>query len=245
MNNFYSAIGFLTIIRVPDSDQKTTGASILFFPIVGLILGGLLVGMDFVGSLFLSNELRALLDVLFLAVISGGLHLDGLADSADGFFSHKDKARILEIMRDSRMGPMGGIALIFCLLFKVAGISEIEFLPGWTILLIAPATSRFALVAGLVFIKNARNTESLGANLYQKGNYNLMVMGIIPAMILFIWSPVSAIFVLGIAFITIYSIIKYFHKKIGGITGDALGALLETTETITFITGGIACQHLL
>ena len=243
MKNLFSAIGFLTIIRVPASDRETEGASILYFPIVGLLLGGLLVGVDYAGSLFLSNELRALLDVLFLAVISGGLHLDGLADAADGFFSHKNKDRVLEIMRDSRMGPMGGIALIFCLLFKSAGIAGIEFLLAWPILLVAPAISRFALVAGLVCMKNARGSESLGSNLYQKGNYKLMSLGLPLAFILFIWSPPSAVFVLGIAFITIFSVLTYFYKRIGGVTGDTLGALSEITETITFIAGGLACRN--
>jgi adenosylcobinamide-GDP ribazoletransferase len=243
MKNFYSAIGFLTIIRVPTSDREAEGTSTLYFPIVGLLVGGLLVGVDYVGSLFLSNELRALLDVLFLAVISGGLHLDGLADAADGFFSHKNKDRVLEIMRDSRMGPMGGIALIFCLLFKSVGIAGIDFILAWPILLAAPAISRFALVAGLVFMKNARGSESLGSNLYQKGKYKLVAMGLLPAIILFIWSPPSAFFVMGISLITIFTVLIYFYKRIGGVTGDTLGALSEITETITFVAGGIACRN--
>lgn len=228
---------------MPGKDYEDKGTSILYFPIVGLILGGLLVGVDYAGSLFMSNEIRALTDVFFLAIITGGLHLDGLADSADGFFSHKDKTRTLEIMRDSRMGPMGGLALIFCLLFKTAGISEIEFNVAWPILLVTPAISRFALVVGLVLMKNARGAESLGSNFYQKGNLKLLVMGLIPVVILIIWNPPTAIFILGLAIITIFSVLIYCHKRIDGVTGDTLGTLSEITETTTFIAGAIACRN--
>jgi adenosylcobinamide-GDP ribazoletransferase len=92
-------------------------------------------------------------------------------------------------------------------------------------------------------MNNARGSESLGSSLYQKGNYKLMVMGLIPAIILFIWSPPSAVFVLGGALITISSVLTYFYKRIGGVTGDTLGALSEITETIAFIAGGIAYRN--
>jgi len=243
LKNFFSAMAFLTVIRLPGTKNTTHADSILFFPIIGLFIGGLLVGVDYVGSLIFSNELRALIDVLFLATITGGLHLDGLADSADGFFSHKNKTRILEIMRDSRMGPMGGLALIFCLLFKTAGIESIEYSIAWPLLLVAPSISRFALVTGLVLMHNARGPESLGANFYQKGNYKFMVTGFVPAAILILWNPQSAVSVLSIALITIFMVLTYFNKRIGGVTGDTLGALSEITETIIFIAGGIVCRH--
>jgi adenosylcobinamide-GDP ribazoletransferase len=243
MKNLFSAITFLTVIRLPHTGNEAEGSSVLYFPLVGLLLGGLLVGVDHAGSLFLSNELRALTDVLFLAAITGGLHLDGLADTADGFFSHKNKSRILEIMRDSRMGPMGGITLIFCLLFKVFGISGIDIRIAWPILLVAPAISRFSLVAGLIFMKNVRGSESLGTHLYQKGNFKLLVMGLIPVVILFTWNFSIAIFIFGIALATISFALIYFHKRIDGVTGDTLGALSEITETITFVAGAVVCRN--
>ncbi len=93
MRNFFSALSFLTLIPSGGLAGKPEGASILYFPLVGLLVGGLVVGVDWLGSLFLYDELRILTDVAFLAWITGGLHLDGLADSADGLYFHQDKEK--------------------------------------------------------------------------------------------------------------------------------------------------------
>ena len=115
--NFLSAIGFLTILPVPKSARTFDGKQVIYFPLVGLIIGAMLWTVDWIFSCFANIEIRVIGDVLFLAIISGALHLDGLADSADGLFSHRSREQILEIMKDSRIGVMGVLALIFCLLF--------------------------------------------------------------------------------------------------------------------------------
>ena len=86
-----------------------------WMPVVGLLIGGLWAAFDYAAGLIFPMSVRGLLDVLFLVILTGGLHLDGLADTADGLLSHRDPARSLEIMKDSRVGTWGAIALFFVL----------------------------------------------------------------------------------------------------------------------------------
>ena len=123
MRGFSSALTFLTVLPFGRRSSAPPEASSLFyFPVVGMIIGGLLAAVDGLGSLFLFDPLRALLDVAFLALLTGGLHLDGLADSADALYLHHDREKALEIMKDPRVGVMGVLVLIFCLGFKLTGL---------------------------------------------------------------------------------------------------------------------------
>ena len=170
MTSFFSALSFLSILPGP-SNRPLDSRIVMHFPLVGLLIGGLLVGVDWVGALILPPFLRCIVDVLFLAVVTGALHLDGLADSADGLFSHRPRSRVLEIMKDPRVGVMGVIAIVFCLLLKVGGIDGLSESHGWLWLLIAPALARCSQVIGLFALKDAREGEGIGSPLYQKKNY--------------------------------------------------------------------------
>lgn len=240
--NFFSALRFLTILPAPSSPHAETGGQILYFPVIGLLIGLMLWGVDTLGSLFLYKELRVLIDVLFLAVISGGLHLDGLADTADGVFSHKGKDRILEIMRDSRIGVMGALAVIFCLALKISGILGMRGEKYAVWLLAAPALGRTGLVAGLTFLDYARKDGGLGDGYFQPGKFSYLAFAVIPLALPFYWGPKTALIVLAL-FVGLTAIMLwYFKKKIGGGTGDTLGAMNEIIETAILVAGGVACR---
>lgn len=166
MRNFVSALSFLTVLPSGRVAGPPDGASVLYFPVVGILIGGMLAGVDWLGSLFLYDELRALVDVAFLALITGGLHLDGLADSADALYFHHDPAKALQIMKDPRIGVMGVLALIFGLGFKFAGLLVLDIQQCWIGFLVAPALARSAQVVGLVFMNDARETGGVGRTLY-------------------------------------------------------------------------------
>lgn len=243
MVNFFSAIGFLTIIPMPAKAFRADGRQILYFPMVGLLIGGLLYGVDRLGALYATQEIRVVADVLFLAVISGALHLDGLADSADGLFSHRPKERILEIMQDSRIGVMGALAIIFCLLLKMAGFASLNR-PGYEIwLLVAPALARTSQVVGLVFMDYARADGGKSQLFFQKKKYHLLSLGVIPIALPFSISIEIGLMVLFLFTTGTVLMLWFFKKGIGGITGDTLGAQTELIESVILITGALVIGH--
>ncbi|HQJ31558.1 MAG TPA: adenosylcobinamide-GDP ribazoletransferase, partial [Syntrophales bacterium] len=116
MKALLAAFQFLTTIPLPGGKGTGEGdiaGSLPFFPVVGLLIGMAAAAGDFVFSLLFPPGVAAVLTVLLLVLITGGLHLDGLADTADGIFSVRNRERMLEIMRDSRIGTMGVLAVVF------------------------------------------------------------------------------------------------------------------------------------
>jgi len=245
MRNFISALSFLTLIPLGKFTDKPAGASILYFPVVGMLIGSLLAGVDWLGSLYLYDELRALTDVAFLTLITGGLHLDGLADSADALYVLHDKEKSLEIMKDPRVGVMGVLALLLCLGFKVTGILVMEFERCWVWFVVASALARSAQGVGLVFMSDARQNGGVGQALYQKGKYQYLAFCLIPLALPF-WISVPV----GVAVVAAFVIINatlfcFFRRRLGGTTGDTFGALTEITETFFLVFGGLVCKALI
>ena len=128
MKRFLAAIQFLTILPLPGAwhpDERALGGSLPFFPVVGLGIGAAVALSDWgLGRLF-PVGVTSVLAVILLIAASGGLHIDGLADTADGFFSSRPRERILEIMRDSRTGPMGVAAIVCVVALKIALIASV------------------------------------------------------------------------------------------------------------------------
>jgi len=236
--NFLSAISFLTIIPVPGRAISANGKQVLYFPLVGLIIGSLLYGVDYLLSITQYKELRIVGDVLFLAVISGALHLDGLADAADGFFSHRPKEQILEIMKDSRIGVMGVLALIFCVLLKIAGVTGIIQSESLIWLILAPALGRVAQVISLIFIEHVPSERTLAGQFYQQGEYFLLFFCPLPFAIIFYLNWQLALISLALFTILLVGLLFFFKNKIGGITGDTIGATTEIIETAFLLVGG-------
>ncbi len=242
MKLFFSAWSFLTVFPCPGKSVDYEKGMVFYFPLVGLVLGILLLGVDFLAGRVFGDSLRIGLDVLFLAWVSGGLHLDGLADSADGMFSHQSKDRVLEIMRDSRIGVMGVLAIVFCLGFKAVGFESLRWDQCWWLFLAAPALSRWTQSCGLVFLSNARGEESLGALLYQSRKYRVLSLGIIPSALFCFFGGLKGIFLLLGFMLVLIVLFRYFSSKIGGMTGDTLGATTEITESFLFAFGSLACR---
>ena len=243
MRNFFSALNFLTVLPNPFKDYSVSSRMVFYFPLVGFLIGAFLIGVDRLSALFLADEIRVLLDLLFLIVVTGGLHLDGLADSADGLFSHKSKEKILEIMKDPRVGVMGAVALIFSVLLKFYALLNIPTPTCWLWLLITPAIARSAQVFGLTFMSYPENTGGLANDLYYGKSYKSLVGCIfpfVPILFLNFWIGILSI---GIFILLTFCILFFFHQKIGGMTGDNFGALNEIIEICFFIYGGVVCPY--
>ena len=235
IKSFILSIQFLTRIpiNIPiDFNEENLRRSTFFFPLVGMILGGL-SGIVYYLFSFLNVELAALATVISMIVLTGGLHLDGLADTFDGFMSNTDKEKTLEIMKDSRVGAFGVIALILNILTKYILISNI--LTNVPIgLILSLGNSRLVLGHKMAYKKNAR-PGGLG-HMFSSSNPKKYVIlsGIIYTGIIILINPIYLLSLVGT--IIMGEIITWVtYKKIDGFTGDVLGATAEIGEIISLI----------
>jgi adenosylcobinamide-GDP ribazoletransferase len=235
MKHLIAAIQFLTIFPVPASfncGEKELRGSVVFFPIVGLLIGGFLAILDF-GIVWIFPPLPAsVLVVILMLAASGCLHMDGLADTADGFLSARPKERVLEIMRDSRIGSMGAIAIVSVIALKVAALASIPGRRHWMIVLLMPIAGRCALVVSMAIAPYARETGGLvsafGRTKWPVPFFALLFLAMLSWAMLGIMGLVAA----AGSIISTFLISCWSKRKIGGFTGDTLGAACEIAEAV-------------
>jgi len=237
MRPLLAALRFLTILPLPDPGEAALGRSLPGFPLVGLIVGAIAAGLDWLGfRLGCPGGLMGIVDVAVLAGLTGGLHLDSLADTADGFLSAKPRERVLEIMRDSRIGTMGALALILVLALKVEGLSGLKG-PGRTsALLLAPLAGRCLQVITICLLPYARPEGGVAA-VFESAKRP--IHGIWAAACLagasaipFGLRGLGAAAACGAVLILTA---RWSKKRIGGYTGDTLGATGEVAETVILV----------
>jgi adenosylcobinamide-GDP ribazoletransferase len=242
LTQFRSAVLFITILPAGRNVVYTPVGMIKFFPLVGLVLGGLLVVMDQAASQLWSPCVAALLDVFFLVVVTGAFHLDGLGDTADGVFSHQSKQRALEIMKDSRTGMMGLVAVFCVLALKIAGIYSIKTTGSgghaMVLLLIVPAYSRAAMIFGIRFLSYGRKQKGTGLDLFERPvgpkDFSFFLIPVVISCFL----GYNGLVLNGMFILTLAGVLMFYKKKLGCITGDMLGALTEIMETVLFLSAG-------
>ncbi len=235
--SLFTAFVFLTRLPIPvkgEIKESTLASSTAYFPIVGLALGG---GMVLILRLtiFLPLTINIFLSLLFLVIVTGGLHLDGFMDTLDGLGCGGNRERILEVMKDSRVGAFGAVGVSLLILFKFLlvwelGMSGKDLLP---LLISMAVVSRWSMV--LVMYKNTypRLKGGLGrAFIEQITLKELLISTFLSLAIFHYFFNYSAIyFLLVIAFVS-FLIRYYFKSKLGGVTGDVLGFTNETMETV-------------
>ncbi|OEU75151.1 MAG: cobalamin 5'-phosphate synthase [Desulfuromonadales bacterium C00003093] len=237
MKGLRGAIGFLTVLPVARSLPWQGSAMLPWFPVVGLMLGCLWIGFDIIMAMVFPCAIRAFLDVLFLIFLTGGLHLDGLADSADGLLSHRDKKKSLEIMKDSRIGTWGVLALMTVLGLKTLALCEIvqKWGPALPLIMI-PAYGRTAMLLGICFLPYGRGDDGIAYELFQKGIRPEWIPGmVLTGLATLLLSRPDAL-VINVTFgLSVFVILAWYRLQTGCITGDMLGALGEITETFLLV----------
>ncbi|RLC48039.1 MAG: adenosylcobinamide-GDP ribazoletransferase [Candidatus Coatesbacteria bacterium] len=236
MRSFLAAVRFLTIIPLPGrsgSAEAELAGSAVYFPIVGLLIGagaaGTAVGLTYV----LPALPAAVLLVVLLAAVSGGLHLDGLSDTADGFLSARPRERILEIMKDSQVGAMGVIVIVCVLLLKVVCLARIPRVDVWRAALLMPLAGRSALVISMAVLPYARPQGGLGSAFYRlrprvSALFALALL-LTAGWLACQWPGVAAA---GASVLVVLIFCVWCYRKIGGATGDTLGAACEIAEVV-------------
>lgn len=240
MNIFYNALLFYSRIRVPKSvvcTDETMNKAYRFLPLVGLIVGGIAATVFFVSQYFyLPKEVSIVLTMAAMMLATGALHEDGLADFADGFGAGRDKEMILRIMKDSHIGTYGVLILIASILLKYTLLTEIPDEKLILSFIVAQGASRF--VALLVVFRSSyvlREGAKSAHNTLRLAVKDLLIaaaLGLLPLLLL---GWMMSVAYLLMAFLLFFFFKRYIERKIGGYTGDALGALIQLSELLFYI----------
>jgi adenosylcobinamide-GDP ribazoletransferase len=226
------AASFLTIIPILDGRPRSPEAvanSFKWFPLIGFALGALLMVEDWAGRAVMGPAARAIVAVMTLTVVTGAVHLDGLADTADALSAGGDRLWALEILRDSRIGTFGALAVFFCLILKVSALAGAAARPRSVTLFLAPGLARWAMVMVADRMEYLRR-EGAGSALLRNDRRDLITASVIAAG----GTAVSGTAGLrGAAIAVILALImrSAYRRWLGGITGDLIGAAAEIVET--------------
>jgi adenosylcobinamide-GDP ribazoletransferase len=184
----------------------------------------------------------AVLDVFFLVAVTGAFHLDGLGDTADGLFSHRSKQRALEIMKDSRTGMMGLVAVFCVLALKTAGIYSLKTTASGgqaaAFFFIVPAYSRAAMIFGIKWLNYGRKDSGTGLALFKRPLGNTDFFFFLIPVVISCFLGYNGLVLNGMFILTLAGVLMFYKKKLGCITGDMLGALTEIMETVLFLSAG-------
>lgn len=242
-----AAFQFLSRIPIPlqiNYNNQVFQRSVPFYPIVGGVIGLLLLTLAVIGQMILPPMPASVLLITFWIILTGGLHLDGLMDTADGILSHRDREQMLDIMKDSRVGAMGVIVCVLYLFMKTSLIYVIVqhdlsqlFLP----LLVIPIWSRWFMTAAITHWPYARPDSGLGS-FFKGTSVRYVGLGAIVGLLLSL-AVLGVPYLLGnsIDWILLLCVIGgmliigcmtavYLARKLGGLTGDTYGALNEILE---------------
>lgn len=232
MKPFLIALQFLTVFPVRISSEITaedSAGALIFFPAVGALIGALLCLISFCFS-FLPHLVAIAILLSALVIVSGAIHLDGFADTCDGIFSGRKKEEILEIMRDSRVGAMGAIGVTLLLLLKFTLLASMPKADLWKLLILTPLFSRWSQVFACfscgyahkegkakLFVEGAGKKEMLIATLFMLAAFILLM-------------PAKGITAVFFSILAILLFMGFVKRKIGGMTGDTIGAVSELSE---------------
>ncbi len=231
------AVGFLTVIpvRAGSVEPRTVGHSLIWFPVVGLLIGCLLAAVDLLAAEAFSRGVTVALALTTGAVLSGAIHLDGLADTADGVFGGRTPERRLEIMRDSRIGSYGVVALILALLLQFAALDSLGDTDRLRALMLVPALSRAGMVLAITAFPYVR-PEGLGRTFKDHASRADLVFVSIVTLLASVLILRGAGLLLWVTAVVVTLVAGwFFSRRLGGLTGDTYGAIAVIDEVVLFL----------
>ena len=250
--SFLTALRFLTIFHIPSGRVETAedmGRSTMWFPVVGLIIGGILALFNWIFSLFLPAEVTSALTIVLLVIVTGAMHLDGFVDTCDGLAGNKSAEERWKVMHDSRTGAFGVTGLILLLLVKFALLNNIPLEFVSPILVVMTVIGRWAMVCAIAMYPYARN-EGLG-KAFKDGvtRTRLVIATLITlglSIVLAWWANLDYYYIVGFGIMIVIGLMviavsAYFRSKFSGLTGDTYGAINELAEVGVLLIGSIAC----
>jgi adenosylcobinamide-GDP ribazoletransferase len=240
-SSFLAALQFLTSIPVPlkrELSPEQLGRATAYFPVVGLIIGGILAGLNWVLNLILPASVVNALLIVALVIITGAMHLDGLSDTCDGIAGHKTVEERWKVMHDSRAGAFGVVGVVLLLLVQYVSLNNVPADKMTAVLLFMPVVSRWAMVYAIFAYPYARPT-GLGTAYKAATRWpQLTVATVITLAIagaLFPLFNVTGFLVIGGVCVITTGLALYFKYKFAGLTGDTYGAINEGAEVMTLV----------
>jgi adenosylcobinamide-GDP ribazoletransferase len=231
VKSFFAALQFLTLSPWPRRAERSAdeiGAGAAFFPVIGFMLGAILIDADALLRPHLPPALLAVVLVALLALLSRGFHLDGLADTFDGLGAGGPRERVLAVMDDPHAGVFGVLAVIFVILIKVAALDALDA-DRWRALLLAPMIARWAMV--LFAYRSTAAKEGLAALLLARMSGGPLFFATVFAFAMAaFFSGTRAVAIMALVALATLVAKKYLHQRLGGVTGDLFGAVAELGE---------------
>ncbi|UQZ87967.1 adenosylcobinamide-GDP ribazoletransferase [Deltaproteobacteria bacterium Smac51] len=234
---FKAALGFLSIIptgRKTMLEPEEFGRFPAFYPAVGLVFGLLLYLLYFIFSGVLPPSGLAVLLCTLLIILNRGFHIDGLADAADALFSHKSQEQKLIIMKDSRQGTFGVLAIVLDVLLKIRFIEIVLPLAPW-MLILWPVWGRLAASSVAVRSTYVRSEGGLGRWMVENSGPKELFQAALFGLVLSLFGGGAAILTALAAIFFGFFLTWVWKKSLGGVTGDLLGASIELCEIFTII----------
>jgi adenosylcobinamide-GDP ribazoletransferase len=226
-----AAVAFLT--RLPVGGGALTAAqlsrSALWFPAVGLLVGGVMAGVHALAGTVLDATPATVLALLAAMLVTGALHEDGLADAADAIGAHVPRERRLEILRDSRVGAYGALALVFCVLFALAVLAPLDDGDFLRAALVGHAVGRWSILPQSLLLPAAR-PDGAGALMRAGTATTAVATAYTIAIALVAGRPAAGAVALGVAALLTALGVVLFRRTLGGATGDTFGALVKVVE---------------
>ncbi len=232
---FWAALQFLTVFPTPLRHRvsaKTSGQSLTYFPLVGLILGAVLLGIHYALSFIPPPSVVNTLLITALVILTGAHHLDGFIDTCDGVIAGKSKKERMDIMSDSKVGAFGIVGVILLLLLKYVSLSSTQILPA---LLLMPTLSRWVMVS-IIFAFPYAKRSGMGLAFKRGATWQRLTIATVIALI----AAVALLKLWGLAlmaalWLIAFGIASYFRSRLGGLTGDNYGAINEMAEVLVLL----------
>jgi adenosylcobinamide-GDP ribazoletransferase len=226
------AASFLTIFPLGPglADNTIVAASFRWFPLIGFAIGATLAVEDSLLIMLFPAMLRSAVVILSLVVLTGAVHLDALADTADALGAGRNRQRALEILRDSRIGTFGAAAVFLSLALKIFALGTLPGPYRLVALFTAPGLSRWSMVAVAAGLEYLRSEGGAGATLLQRDSSSLLVASTITATLLLITLSLKAMVAAGVAIVLVLGSRWFYQRWLGGVTGDLIGACGEVVE---------------
>ena len=238
MRLYIIAMQFLTILPLPFSvrcEKEDLGRATAMFPLVGLTIGALLAGLNWLLAPWLARPLTDALLITALAAITGALHLDGLADVCDGLAARGNRERFLAVMKDSHTGAVGAVGLVIGLLLKWQAMLAVPSAIKWQALLLFLLVARFGQVQTIVFSRNARQNGLGSVLITSAGTLQLLAAGGITLAAAWWLMGVKGLIVLALVIVCTWLLKIWSHRRLSGITGDIIGCINELNEILALI----------
>lgn len=245
MRTFLIALRFLTRLPAPPAGEITpqqAAWSMMAFPLVGAVLGLLLVGVDGVSRILWPAGPAAVIVLTAWVLLTGGLHLDGFIDCCDALWSAKAPAERLQILRDVHVGAYGAAGAVLLLLWKWSMLAGLEWPLRWRVLVMVPAAARWGMVYAAWRYPYARPEPGLGAWFQRElRGRHVLVAAIAGTAICLAAGGWFGLGMFALAWLTTVILSRWSVSRLGGLTGDVYGMICEVVEVV-LLAGALLAQ---